>query len=180
MELLKKSSPEFEVSKVASDYYVFDGFIDSKQVIVNDTMWLHEKVDAGNTQLFWQLKPGVNLKKIHFSDTSKYAILYVYRPGKVSNSLAQYNVYINEVPLCVAQNNTGYGFAIIKEGKYEIKSKLYKDVATAVIDVKFGNVYYVKSMIHWGISSRLYNFKLEMAAIKPADGKTEFAEVDQK
>ncbi|MDI3320394.1 hypothetical protein [Pinibacter soli] len=180
VELLKKSTPEFEISKVADSYYVFDGFVDKKQVIVNDTMWLHEKVDAGNTQIFWQLKPNVNLKKLHFSDTSKYAILYVYRPGKLSNSLGQYNIYINNEPLCVGQNNTGYGFAIIKEGRYEIKSKLYKDASSTFVDIKFGNVYYVKSMVHWAITSRLYNFKLEMATMKPEDGKIEFAEVDQK
>jgi hypothetical protein len=180
LEVLRKSSPEFEIAKVADNYYVFDGFVDKKQVIVSDTMWLHEKVDAANTQTFLQLKPYANLKKINFSDTSKYAILYVYRPGKISNSLGQYNIYINNEPLCVGKNNTGYGFAILKEGRYEIKSKLYKDASSTFVDIKFGNIYYVKSMVHWAITSRLYNFKLEMATMKPEDGKVEFAEVEQK
>jgi len=32
-------------------------------------------------------------------------------------------------------------------------------------------------MIHWGITSRLYNFKLEMASVEQEAGKAEFGEV---
>jgi hypothetical protein len=76
------------------------------------------------------------------------------------------------------QNKSGYIFVILKEGKFKMNSSLYKDESGTELDIKFGHVYYVKSMIHWGISSRLYNFKLEMVQMDPKEGKTEFADVN--
>ena len=33
-------------------------------------------------------------------------------------------------------------------------------------------------MVHWGMFKGLKNYKLEMAMINPAEGKTEFGEVN--
>ena len=92
--------------------------------------------------------------------------------------MGNYIVYFDDNLMCVAKNNSGYIFKILKEGVFEVKSKLLKDEAAVKVDVKFGKTYYVKSSIKWGITSRLYNFKLEMTNVPPAVGITEFEEVD--
>ena len=177
---LKKHKFIYEILKVTNEYYVFKGYVDKTTniPILTDTIWLNEKTHIANNELFKQVRNTSELKKSNFSDTSKYAVLYIYRPQKLTNSLGNYIIYFDNNMMCVAQNNTGYIFKILKEGKFQVKSKLYKDESEITLDIRFGKTYYVKSMIHWGITSRLYNFKLEMAAINAIDGKSEFEEVD--
>lgn len=180
IDLIKKHKLVYEIIKTTDRYYIFKGYIDktSNPPIQTDTMWLNEKTVVANNELFRPVQNNAALKKAHFSDTSQYAVLYLYRPGKLTNSLANYLIYFDDIIMCVARNKSGYLFKIMKEGKFTLKSKLYKDAAAVELDVKFGNVYYVKSMIHWGVFKRLYNFKLEMALVKPEDGKIEFEEVN--
>jgi len=52
-----------------------------------------------------------------------------------------------------------------------------KDSVQLPVDIRFGNRYYIKSDIHWGIHSRLYNFKLELSSVDAATGSKEFREV---
>ena len=114
---------------------------------------------------------------MHFTDTSRYAIVYLYRPGKLTLSLSGFPVYCNDTLFWIARNRTGCLVKILKEGEMEWKSKLFKDESSVKVNIQFGHVYYIKSMIHWGISSRLYNFKLEMADVSPDIGRPEFEAV---
>lgn len=179
-QFVKQHQLVFQVTNISGDYYIFKGYVDktSNPPVQTDTMWLHEKTSIASNELFRQVKNSALLKRAHFSDTSRYAVVYLYRPGKLTNSLGNYLVYFDDIPMCVAKNKSGYIFKVLKEGKFEVKSKLYKDESVTVLDVKFGSTYYVKSMIHWTISSRLYNFKLEMAVVKPDRGQMEFEEVN--
>jgi hypothetical protein len=180
VKLLEKHKLVYQVNKVTNDYYTFTGYIDktSNQPIQTDTIWYTQKVNVPNNKLLARVTNPATLKWQHFSDTSKYAVLYVYRPGKFSNSRGDYLVYFDENIMCIAKNNSGYIFKVLKEGTFEIKSRLFKDESSVKLEVKFGNTYYVKSMIHWTISKRLYNFKLDMQVMTPQDGQTEFANVD--
>ncbi|MEO5592948.1 MAG: hypothetical protein ABIR15_17720 [Chitinophagaceae bacterium] len=177
---LKKHVLAIEMLKLTNEYYTFKSYVDkvSTVPILSDTMWLNQKVVVSHSNLIRRIPNSAVLKKEHFSDTSKCALVYLYRPGKVTNGLANYPIYLDEDIICVAQNNSGYIFKIFKEGKFEFKSKLFKDESAAKIDLKFGNTYYVKSMIHWAISSRLYNFKLETAVVDPVKGQKEFEDVN--
>ena len=140
-------------------------------------MWLNIKTGLVNNELFKQVKNPSELKRSHFSDTSKYAVLYLYRPGKLANSLGNYLVYFDESIMCIAKNNSGYIFKILKEGKFTLKSRIYKDEADLPLDIKFGSTYYVKSSIPGGIHG-LNNYKLKMGLMKPEDGQNEFFDVD--
>lgn len=119
----------------------------------------------------------VSLREARITDTSDYALLYIYRPGKITNSLSHYSIFFNDNIMCLAKNNSGYIFKIFKEGKFELKSRLLKDESVINIEVKKGKTYYVKSMIHWGIKSRFYNFKLAIAEENKEVGKVEFQDV---
>ncbi|HYK57410.1 MAG TPA: hypothetical protein VEV15_13160, partial [Flavisolibacter sp.] len=144
-----------------------------------DTMWFHEKVTIPNNELFKPYKTRFIPRKDRFSDTSQYAVLYIYRPGKLTNSLADFLVYFDENIMWVAHNNSGQLFKIFKEGKYRIKSRLMKDEDYIDVDFRFGQTYYIKSKIKWGFY-RGNNFKLEMEEMKPEKGQKEFDEVDYR
>ena len=178
-EFNKKHKLLFEVNKIAKDYYTFTGYIDktSNQPVLKDTMWLNIKNNVGSNLLFQPIKSPTEIKKAHFSDTSKYAILYIYRPGKLTNSLGNYLVYFDDNIMCVAKNMSGYIFKVLKEGNFTIKSKLYKDEATTNINIKFGNKYYVRSSVLWGFHN-FKNYKLKMEEMEPEEGETEFYDVN--
>lgn len=179
LAFVKKHIFVYQIANVTNDYYTFYGYVDqpSSKPFYVDTMWLSEKAIFSEQGLFRPTNEAM-LKKKHFSDTSRYAVIYLYRPGKFTNSLGNYNIYFDNKFMCVARNKSGYIFTILKEGNFPIRSALYKDESSIDLHVQFGKKYYVKSMIHWGIFKRLYNFKLEMAQMKPEDGKPEFENVN--
>jgi hypothetical protein len=180
LQFLKSHDLVYEIINITENYYTFKGYVDktSNPAFLTDTMWFSEKLNYTSNELFKKLPNAAILKKNHFSDTSKYAVVYIYRPGKFTNSLGDYPVYFDNAAMLVAKNNSGSIYKILKEGKFEIKSKLLKDESSVKLDVKFGRTYYVKSMIHWGITSRLYNFRLEMAIVSPEHGQAEFENVN--
>jgi hypothetical protein len=178
-EFLKKHQVAFRVEKVTGDYYIYAAYVDrvSHLFLQKDTIWLHEKVNPADNELHRFIPSEAALLQLHFTDTSRYAIIYLYRPGKLTNSLSGFPVYCNDNLLWIARNKTGCMIRMLKEGEIELKSRLFKDESSVKVNIQFGHVYYIKSMIHWGISSRLYNFKLEMAAVSPEQGQPEFAQV---
>lgn len=180
MKILKKHKLAYEVTKLSDNYYVYKGYLDntSGTLFESDTMWVSEKAIVTNNELFEQLPNESLLRKQHFGDTSKYAVVYIYRPGKFTNSIGNYLIYCNDNVMCAVKNRSGYIFKIFKEGKVSFRSKLLKDESAVTVDIKFGKTYYVKSMIHWAITSRLYNFRLEMATVTQEKGAEEFEKVD--
>ncbi len=180
VSFFKKHKLAYQITHVTEDYYVYKGYVDniSGDPFQTDTMWLKEKTLITDNSLIQKITNPSILKKQHFSDTSQYAVLYIYRPGKLTNSLANYPIYFDENLICIAKNKSGYMFKILKEGVFEIKSKLFKDESSATLNIKFGNRYYIKSMIHFGIFKRGYNFKLEMVSTKAEEGKEAFLDVN--
>jgi len=180
MKFLKDHKFFYTILKTTNEYYTYKGSVDnaSNPKIIEDTTWFLEKSTPTNSELFKPLKNEVEVRKM--KDSSKYAILYLYRPGKITNSLGNYGIFFDNVAMCVARNNTGYIFKILREGKFPISSRLMKDESTVNVDIRFGQIYYVKSMIHWTISSRLYNFKLEMAKMDVVKGAAEFEEIENR
>ena len=175
VKFLKKHKLVYEILTVTNNYYVYKGYIDKRSnlPISTDTVWFNEKDTAVNNTIYKQ----VSLREAMIKDTSNYALLYLYRPGKITNSLSDYLIYFNDNIMCLAKNNSGYIFKIFKEGKFELKSRLLKDESVIDIEVKKGETYYIKSMIHWGVKSRFYNFKLEMAEENKEVGQAEFQNV---
>ena len=169
----------YRVIRVTDDYYVAKEYLDNKSLIYieTDTIWFHERLTFANNGLFEHYSNAAAAKSI-FRDTSQYAILYVYRPAKVSNSLGSYPVYLDSSLLCIAQNNSVSMFKVLKEGKFILSSRLYKDVSNLPLDIHFGHIYYVKSMVHWAITSRLYNFKLENVLVDPQTDKSAREEIN--
>ena len=177
---LKKHTLLYKIAATTEDYYIYSGYLNNSNgtFVGADTIWLKEKINPVLTSLFEQVSENATINT--GKDSSKFALLYIYRPGKFTNFLANYPIYFNAVPMCIAKNNSGFVFKIFKEGTFEIKSQLFKDRSAIDLRVKFGNIYYVKSMIHWGIYRMLYNFKLEMKEVPVDEGKVDFEQLKRK
>ena len=182
LDFARKHIVLVSIKKITEDYFTYDAFIDklSNLPVISDTQWITEKVNYIRNKNFDIVEGAVIPGKKQFNNTSKYALLYIYRPGKFTNSLGNYIIYINDYAACAGINNTGYLFKVYNEGPLEIKSRLLKDESSVKLYIKFGQKYYVKSMINWALTSRLYNFKLDMKEMVIAEGEAEFEEVNIK
>jgi hypothetical protein len=180
LDLLNKHKLVYKVDAITKDYFLYSTYVDkvNKVMIGADTAWFRAKESVASTLIFDQLKNEVQLKRAHFSDTSKYAVLYLYRPGKTLLMLADYLVYADATLMCLMKNKTGYIFKIYKEGPLKITARLQTDETSIPVDIKFGQRYYVKSLINWGIHKKLSNYKLEFMPMPDNSGKEEFAEVN--
>ena len=179
--LLKKHSIICTIDAIGSDYYIYTAHFDklSNPPITHDTLWTHPFAMPRNKLLFAYIPGEDDLRKVHFRDTSHYAVVYLYRPGKLTNSLSDFFVYCNDHLLWSAHNNSGIIVAFFQEGPIKFGSAYMKDTSSVTVDVRFGHKYYVKAMMHWGMNSN-GNFKLEMAEMKPNEGQGEFEEVKQR
>jgi len=177
-KLLKKHKLVFQITEKTTDYYLYTAYFDktSNLPIQQDTMWFQEKLKPVNNNLFTRISK-TSAEVIDFKDTTSYALLYVYRPKKITNSLGNFMVYFDENMMCVGKNNTGYVFKVLKEGAFTIKSRVYRDVAATTVNISFGKVYYIKSFVNWTITSRLYNFSLGMVQMPTVEGKEDFEQV---
>jgi hypothetical protein len=169
-----------KVLTITDAYFVYADYIDKDngRPFAVDTAWFQEKVNYTNTGLYQMVTDSSFITDTHFTDTSKYALLYIYRPGKGLLILGTYPVFCNDNAICIMKNKTGYIFKILREGNLTIKSVLYKDSASTQFNVKFGNCYYAKASVDFGIYRVFDNYKLRMSSIEADEGKKEFEEVD--
>ena len=180
-KFLRKHKLAYHLQPAGADYCVYTETIDkpSGTLIEKDTIRLHEVAFSLHpTPVALQLRSEAALRSLHFSDTSHYAVIYIYRPKKVKLSWSPYNMYINDNLVCVMKNNSGFLFAVFKEGDVTVKSQIAKDTCSLVLNVKFGQLYYVRSTNEWGIH-RTGTSKLAMAAVPAVQGKDEFEQVNQ-
>ena len=178
-DFVRKHTLLFTIRETTADYYVFNTFIDKLKGIQlgSDTMWLREKLNHVPTRLFEPVANPQAVKKARFSDTSQYAVVYLYRPGKFTNSVGEgFMVSLDELPIAKMPNKTAYIFKVFQPGNHTFSSRLDKDESKAVVNIEMGKSYYVKAAINWGLYSINKNYKLEMKIMPDKEGKPEFNE----
>ena len=114
------------------------------------------------------------------SDTSNYALLYVYRPKSFSGSFISYdlrltNALFPENVLGSVKNNSKFVVKLYQEGKSEIWART-ESKRSVFIDVKFGQKYYLKCAIGMGIMVG----RPELNLIYPDQGVLDYENVKGK
>lgn len=152
-DFLKKHTLEYQVANVTADYYIFKGYVDkiSGTPIQTDTVWRKEKASVPNNRVFEQTD-AFKLRKARFSDTSKYAVLYVYRPGKFTCSAADYLVYFDNNIMYDAKNKSTYVFKLLKEGQFQMSGKIGNRETPLKLNVEFGKKYYLASTLNFALN----------------------------
>ncbi|ANE49640.1 hypothetical protein [Flavisolibacter tropicus] len=151
LAVLKQHTFFYEITENTPDYYLFNGYLENKKgaLLQSDTMWLKEKAVTPNTLLFAPTDPNA-VRKARFSDTSTYALLYIYRPKRNICFLADYTVYGNDMPMFVSKNNSRYILKIYKEGPLKLKAKGGLKDDNLEINIRFGQKYYLGALIKFG------------------------------
>ena len=115
------------------------------------------------------------LKKAHFSDTSKYAVLYLYRTGKFAASQVDMITYFDNNLICDSKNGSSFIFKILKEGNFELSSvsNMNKKSAVLPLSIKFGQKYYVNSSAKFTVNM-LSTYVPILKLVDPKQGEDEF------
>jgi hypothetical protein len=177
--LVKNHELFYTIKMVTDNYYVFNGYIDNAKgfSLGEDTMWLNEKVNYKPSRMFERIPNLSVLKRANFSDTSKYALVYMYRPDKFTNSLGQgYPIWLDGLPLATLANREGFIFKVFQPGSHKVSFFFDKTESFYTIDFFPGKVYYLKSWINWN----MVKFKpavIEMKQMPMETGKKEFEQL---
>jgi hypothetical protein len=175
-DFVQQHTLAFRIETVTADYYVYTGYYDDAKKGLSyskDTMWLHEQLAPTNSVFLIQVTNLAQFKRAHFSDTSRYALLYIYRPAKFIGFGASYPMYFDNSIMCVVPNKSGFMFQVRKEGIYSIRGP-GGEIAEVKVDIKLGKSYYVKTILR----SSLFDGQRSEAIVMPEDkGKEEFSEV---
>ncbi len=152
-QLYKDHKMACKITSVSSSYYTFEMYFDNTKgiALLKDTVWFAAKAKPNNSVLFSLLDNESLLSKEHFSDTSKYAVLYVYRPKKIGQMLINYPVYLDNNLMYVAENNTSGIYKVYREGLINFEAINEVNKSNTSIELKFGKKYYLKCDIHMGI-----------------------------
>jgi hypothetical protein len=176
-QALQKHVFVYKIMDIGKDYYTFTLYMDKMTdlPLADDTMWFNAQAHPNNRLLFMNIPNSSVLRREHFKDTSRYAVVYLYRPGKFTNSLNLYPIYLDNVEMCIAENNSGYIFKVMKEGPLKITGTLFNHPSYTILPVQFGHTYYVKTKVHWGPTKNLSH--VEMEVVDEKAGETGFAGV---
>jgi hypothetical protein len=177
LKILKKRTFYYQVTGITKGYFTFLCYLyKSLQLpLRRDTFWFSPRAHPGNRPLFKVVPAISQLKRRHFTDTSRYAIVYFYRPGKATNFLNFYPLFLDNVEMAIIQNNSAYIFKILHEGPLKITGTLFGHSTYLTLPVQFGHSYYVKSKVHFG--GTRYSTHAEMEVVDEKTGRNGFSHV---
>jgi len=182
LKFVTKHKIAYRVDTIAADYYVFDSYQDklSGGFMGKDTLWKRPQSHFEDNMLFVATDPNI-IKKHHFSDTSKVALLYVYRTGKLKLSFSDLFLSYQDIPMGVLKNKSALVFALYKEGTFNLHSWINgnKEVGNFPLEVTFGKKYYIRAELIWGFYMT-GNTKLQFTPMDPKEGKNEFEAIWQQ
>jgi hypothetical protein len=154
---LKNLKFAYKIETVTDTYSTYKGYLNktSGNPIQADTIWFQPKKTPSNAIQFTPVLNEGILKKGRFSDTSKYAVLYVYSPKhKTICQNSDYYIYLNSTLMFASQNvpftKPSYIFKLFTKGIVELVSATESKESKITANVEFGKRYYLKSDIKWG------------------------------
>jgi hypothetical protein len=170
-DFVKNHSLAFEINTVTSDYYIFSEYIDKvgKTAFLVDTMWRKEKTSISDNRFYAEVQYK-DIRKMHFRDTSQYALLYVYRSSKFVCSLVDYLVTANDVAMCNMKTKTAYVFKVTREGKIHLTGSNGNKKSSVDLEIHFGNKYYLNCDIHWNMDRCIPDLSL----VEKGKGEADF------
>jgi hypothetical protein len=176
LDLLRKHKIVAQIISTTEDYYIFKTNLDktSGPAMLTDTLWIKQRRDqkskiTSNPKIDSILQ---NRKAAYDSVVSNSATLYVFRPGKFSESGINCILYINDTAVCEISNKATFVIRLYKEGKTILRAKRGKQESDVFIDVKKGNKYFLRCDIPWSLSSRPV-----LTMVPPEDGKPYFGNI---
>ncbi len=115
-------------------------------------------------------------EKVTLNDTSKYAVIYIYRPKKWKYHVNSYSVNVGDSLLSKVKNNSKFIFKAYKEGSTEIWAQIADKKSVINLNLKFGQEYYIKCSFNMGFAM---NYP-DLILMSKGEGKEECDAINEK
>ena len=174
LALLKQYSLVHTVSESTPGYYIATTYLNEPNdyPISVDTMWNKEKTLIHDRVVFTNLSPA-DMRKTKLKDTSKFALLYVYRPSRFVCGGIGFPMYANNMLMCGFPAKGGaFVFKIVKQGPMRLQGQHKQKKDYLDLDISFGQKYYVRVDTKWSMA-RCIPYLTEKDKLK---GQEEFLE----
>lgn len=154
-EFLKSHKLIFKTAERTADYFIYESYIDkvSGNPFLVDTAFYKRKSAPVDNRLFVPVKLS-DLKKQRFSDTSKYAVVGIYRKGEFTCSAVEGLVYLNDEVIAGLKTKSAYLFKVYKEGTLKFGSSFNNKISVKNVQVQFGKRYYIQIDPVWAQSCK--------------------------
>lgn len=171
LDVYRKFKFLYKVKSISAEYFIFELTLNKGSNIVydTDTMFVTPKKDYLGSEIYKEVANEMELKKAHFKDTSKYAVVYLYRKGKTLCFGADGIISINDIPMWLAKNKSSAIFKIIKEGSFKLTSLVNGKVVEKEFVAVFGKRYYIECSSVWS-----HKCQLEIIISDEKIGKDDF------
>jgi len=107
-------------------------------------------------------------------DSSKFAVLYVYRPESYIGAAAAYRVHIDNNTIYKARNNSLQILKIFTEGPITVWAKTFEKKSSVQLDVRYGKEYFVRCQVRLGF----FIWHPKLTVVNPYQGKMEFEKIE--
>lgn len=158
----------------AKDFCVYTETVDKADgaLVQKDTMWSHEISNPKFASILL-VRSEAGLRDMHFSDTSSYAVIYLYRPLTGTFSGSSIDIYTEDHVICSVENSGHYIFAIYRKGAFKLTGRFSRDTCPLSLNIEPGKSYYIRVKMEMGIFGSK-NYKVILEPMPVEKGKKQF------
>lgn len=173
-KFLKKHKLYYHLQPGGKDFCVYTETVDKADgaLVQKDTMWSHE-ISSPRLSSIMLVRSESGLRGMHFSDTSNYAVIYLYRPLTGTFSGSSIDIYAQDHVICSMENSTHYIFAVYRQGAFKLTGRFDRDTCPISLNIEPGKSYYVRCKMDWGIFGSK-NYKVFLEPMPAEKGKKQF------
>jgi len=113
------------------------------------------------------------LRDMRFSDTSGYAVIYLYRPLTGTFPKNSIDIYAADDKICSMENKGHYIFAVYRSGTLKLTGLFSHDTCHMALNIEPGKSYYLRCTMHMGIYGTK-NYKIYLEPMPAEKGKKQF------
>jgi hypothetical protein len=117
------------------------------------------------------------LRDRHFSDTSSYGVIYLYRPFTGTFPKNSIDIYAEDDKICSMENKGHYIFVVYGSRTLKLTGLFSRDTCHITVNIEPGKAYYLRCTMETGIFGQkhyLRNYKIHLDPMPAEKGKKQF------
>ena len=137
-----------------------------------DTLWLHERSQP-TSPLMAEIRSESYLRGMRFSDTSSYAVVFLYRPATTTFYFSSFDIYAEGHFICTIKDDAQRMYAVYRKGPFLLEARYDRDTCLLPLNIEAGKAYYVRAALHNGMFGPR-NYKVVLEPMPADKGQKEF------
>lgn len=170
----KKHKLYYHLQPGGKDFCIYTETVDKPDgsFVQKDTLWSHELSNPRPASIMLVGSESL-LRDMRFSDTSGYAVIYLYRPLTGTFSGTSITIFAEDDAICSMENDGHYIFAVYRKGAFKLTGRFDRDSCPISLNIEPGKSYYIRCKMDMGIFGAK-NYKVILEPMPAEKGKKQF------